>query len=243
MHVTAIPALADNYAWLLRDDDGAVVIDPSESAPVLAALDGARLRAILCTHHHWDHVGGIEDLRKIFGAIDVVGSRHDVGRIPHQTIAVGEGDTVGGARVIEVPGHTLGAVAYVREGWVFTGDTLFAAGCGRLFEGTPAQMRASLAKLRELDPATMVACGHEYTVKNLEFALHLTPDDTAVAERLAWARAARAEGRPTVPSTIGEERQTNPFLRWDDPALVAAGARIAPGDDVFATLRAAKDWF
>lgn len=240
MEVTPVPALADNYAWVVRRGDETVVIDPSEAAPVLAALAGARPRAILCTHHHWDHVGGIEALRSVYGAIEVVGSRHDVGRIPHQSVAVGEGDELFGLRVLEVPGHTLGAVAYVGGGWAFTGDTLFAAGCGRLFEGTAAQMRASLSKLRDLPGDTLIACGHEYTVKNLEFAAHLLPDDPAIAARLAFARASRAAGRPTVPSTLADERATNPFLRWDDPALLAV---VPPDADAFAWTRAAKDGF
>lgn len=245
MQVTPLPCLADNYAWLLREGDDAVVVDPSEAGPVLAALGTARLRAVWCTHHHWDHVGGIEDLRMRLGAFDIVGSHRDVGRIPHQTRAVGEGDVVEpfGARVVDIPGHTLGAVAYVVDGYLFSGDTLFSAGCGRVFEGTMEQMRTSLAKLRALDPSLRVCCGHEYTVKNLEFAAATMPEDAAVAARLAEARASRERGEPTVPALLSDELRTNLFLRWDDPGVAAAAARLDPTVDAFTALRLAKDRF
>jgi hydroxyacylglutathione hydrolase len=232
VEITPVPCLQDNYAYLLVEGDDAVVVDPSEAAPVLAALGDRRLVGVWLTHHHHDHVGGVEEIVDARGPVEVVGSRHDGerGRIPRQTRAVGEGDRLafGDTRVLDIPGHTLGAVAYVTAaGDAFTGDTLFCAGCGRVFEGTMPMMRDSLAKLRALDPATRVWCGHEYTGKNLAFARSMLPDDAAIAAR-------RAEGC-TVPSTIGEERRTNVFLRWDDPALAGYGP------DVFATLRHAKD--
>jgi hydroxyacylglutathione hydrolase len=255
--IAAIPCLADNYAYLLVDEDArrAVAVDPSDAAPVQHALDrrGLVLAAIWCTHHHWDHVGGVEGLCARWPEAEVVGSVHDLahGRIAGQTRAAGAGDALdfGGERfeVLEVPGHTLGAVAYAGAGAVLTGDTLFLAGCGRLFEGTAAQLRASLDALAALPAETRVLCGHEYTVKNLEFAATVEPGSAAVAERLAACRALRARGAPTVPGTLGEERATNPFLRTRAPAVVAwalaHGAGSDAPDDVFAALRAAKDRF
>lgn len=224
--VRPVRCLVDNYAWLL--DDVGVVVDPSEAEPVLAALGDAPLRAIWLTHHHWDHVGGVPGLLARFPGIPVLAGHADRDRIEGLTDTVREGDTVGPARVLEVPGHTLGAVAWVVDGGVFTGDTLFLAGCGRLFEGTPAQMVASLAKLRALPDDTQVWCGHDYAAKNLAFAATL---------------GLGADRRPTEPpGTIGEERRTNPLLRWDDQAL-AARLGTAPGVDTFARVRARRDTF
>jgi hydroxyacylglutathione hydrolase len=255
--ITAIPCLVDNYAYLLVDEEArqAVVVDPSDAPPVQHALDrrGLALTAMWCTHHHFDHVGGVSALRRRWPEADVVGSVYDQahGRIEGQTRAVGQGDALefGGERfeVLHVPGHTLGAVAFAGAGAVLTGDTLFLGGCGRLFEGTAAQLRASLEALASLPPETRVLCGHEYTVKNLEFAVSVEPGNRALAERLAACRALRERGAPTVPGTIGEERETNPFLRTSAPALVAwahvHGAQGDSADEVFAALRAAKDRF
>jgi hydroxyacylglutathione hydrolase len=249
MKVLTVPCLSDNYAYVLVQDGHAVVVDPSEAAPVLAALEGLTLDAIWLTHHHWDHVGGIEALLAR-GAVPVVGSRHDLAeqRIHGQTVAVGQGDTVRfGAlegRVHDIPGHTLGAIAFEIGGALFTGDTLFAGGCGRVFEGTMPTMRASIDRLAALDPALRVWCGHEYTVKNLEFAQALAPEP-AVAARLDAARALRARGEPTVGHPLADERATNPFVRWGAPAVQAAAARLGADptvpDEVFGALRHAKD--
>jgi hydroxyacylglutathione hydrolase len=251
MRVLPVPCLSDNYAYLVTADGSAeaFVVDPSEAEPVAAALarEGLRLVAVVNTHHHPDHVGGNEGLLARFGAMPVYAHASDAGRIPGQTERVEEGRRVRVAGLdlepIHVPGHTTGAVAYVVEGAVFTGDTLFVAGCGRLFEGTPAMMHESLSeKLGRLPPATRVYCGHEYTVSNLRFAVHAEPDNRAAAEKLERARAMRERGEATVPSTIGEELATNPFLRCAEASLAAR----YPGDgpvEVFAAVRKAKDSF
>lgn len=238
MKVQPVACLTDNYAYLLsaEDDGPVVVVDPSEPAPVLAALRGRPVAAIWCTHHHGDHVGGVAGLRARFPRAPVVGSAYDAAyaRIPQQDVALTDRDAApnGGAGLppavaLHVPGHTRGALAYLVDDDVFTGDTLFAAGCGRLFEGDPATMRASLARLRALPGHVRVWCGHEYTERNLAFARTLTPDDVAVAVRARRVEVQRASGRPTVPSTIEEERRTNPFFRWDDEAMADAFWRLA----------------
>jgi hydroxyacylglutathione hydrolase len=251
MRVIPVPCLSDNYAYLVTAEgsDDAFVVDPSEAPPVIAALTkhGLRLVAILNTHHHHDHVGGNEDLLAKYGELPVYAYASDKGRVPAQTVSVEEGNPFTAAglevRALHVPGHTLGAVAYVVEDAVFTGDTLFVAGCGRLFEGTPAQMYDSLSgKLAHLPKATRVYCGHEYTVSNLRFAVHAEPDNRAAAEKLTAAQATRERGEPTVPSTIGEELATNPFMRCDEPALAA---RFPGGSaaEVLGAVRKAKDGF
>jgi len=239
LEIHTVPCLEDNYAYLVHEttSGATAAIDPSESGPVLAALKlrGWKLGTVWNTHHHWDHTGGNTELARATGC-RVVCSAHDRDRVPGCTDTVEDGGEIGlgaaRAGVFAVPGHTLGAVAFwfPQAAVLFTGDTLFGAGCGRLFEGTPTQMFHSLQLLAALAPQTRVYCGHEYTVANLEFAAHLEPGNTDVAARLQTATRLRSRGLPTVPSTIGEERQTNPFLR-------------APSIDAFAERRALKDGF
>ena len=248
VHVTQIPLLQDNYSYILRDEaTGTVgVVDPSEAEPVLKALEG-RLDFILLTHHHIDHVGGAEELRAKTGA-KVVGFAGDAHRLPRVDVRVDEGGEFrlgqARARVFFIPGHTLGHIAYWFEESraLFCGDTLFTLGCGRLFEGTAEQMWNSLSKLRGLPDATRVFCGHEYTESNARFALHLDPSNEALARRAARVKDLRSQRRPTVPSTLVEERLTNPFLRADDPSMKARWGGSTPAE-TFAALRAAKDNF
>lgn len=245
--------LKDNYVWLLREPSSGLVavVDPSEAPPVQAKLDalGWRLTHILNTHHHWDHTGGNVALKEASGAT-IVGPKADRDRIPGIDVALGEGDTYTfgseTAQVFDIPGHTRGHIAF----WfpdsdaLFCGDTLFTLGCGRLFEGTPAQMWNSLSKLRGLPPDTRVFCGHEYTQANARFAVTVDPDNRALAARAARVDAARAKGLPTVPATLADERRTNPFLRADDPAFAKAqGLEGRDSITVFAAVRARKDTF
>jgi len=246
--IDIVPCLKDNYAYLVQADGLCAVIDPSEAGPVETALAarGVKLTHILNTHHHWDHCGGNEALKARTGAL-VVGPGMERERIPGIDLGVDEtGFRLGGrtVQVLEVPAHTRGAVAYVFGDAVFTGDTLFAMGCGRLFEGTAAMMLASLAKLAALPDATKVYCGHEYTMSNGRFALTLEPGNRALAERVRAVEALRAAGKPTVPSTIGLEKQTNPFLRTGS-AEIRATLKMATADDVavFAEIRRRKDAF
>ena len=249
--VTPIRCLSDNYAYLVHaaGESRAVVIDPSEAAAVEAALRNAGLElcGVLATHHHYDHVGGIEPLQATLGPLPVYAHRSDRGRVPGQSHDVDDAVAfeVAGLRFapLHVPGHTSGAVAYGVGEVVFTGDTLFVAGCGRLFEGTAAQMFDSLCvKLAALPPATRVMCGHEYTASNLRFALHAEPDNQAVRDKLAWAEERTGRGQDTMGSTLAEELATNPFMRCAQPALAA---RYGGGDpvSVLAAVRRAKDAF
>ncbi len=255
IRVDVIPCLSDNYAYLVEcSDTGTMaVVDPSESEPVLARLAGKKPDAIWATHHHPDHVGGNEAVSAAFGGLPILGHASDKGRIPGQTRFLEEGDsfTLGSlaVSVLHIPGHTTGAVAYVVKGprntAVFTGDTLFLAGCGRLFEGTPAMMHASLAKLAALPPETRVFCGHEYTASNLRFAAHLEPSNEEIRRRAEAVRVAREAGQPTVPGTMAEELRTNPFLRVDVPELRATLEipSDADGATALGVVRKAKDTF
>lgn len=252
--VEPLPVLSDNYVWLLHEPEtgATAAVDPAVAEPVLDALArlGWRLSHVLATHHHNDHVGGIPTLKKETGCT-VVGARADIHRIPGIDVAVGEGDAfmlgAAAARVIEVAGHTTGHLAY----WfpdsraLFCGDTLFALGCGRLFEGTAEQMWASLARLRRLPGDTMAYCGHEYTQANARFARTVERDNGALKRRIHEVDALRARGLPTLPARLDDENATNPFLRADQPS-VARAVGMAPGSDparVFAELRRRKDVF
>ncbi len=255
MDLIALPAFADNYFWMLHDGQRAIVVDPGDAGPVHAALDAHRLAlaAILVTHHHADHVGGVDALRTRLDG-PVYGPRREP--IPTPDTPLDDGDHIEvlglGFEVIDVPGHTAGHIAYhhagvLQPGVLFCGDTLFSAGCGRLFEGTPAQMHASLQRLAVLPGDTRVCCAHEYTLANLRFARAVEPGNATVAEHLAHCEALRAEGGFTLPSSIAQERRINPFLRCTEPAVVASALqRGATGADpvpVFAAIRQWKNEF
>lgn len=257
IRVIPVPQLRDNYAYLVIDPEThkAAVIDCAEATPILDCVksEGVELVAILPTHHHYDHVGGHEQLLG-FKPLRVIAFRGQSHRIPGATEEVGDGDTVAigtlRARVIYIPAHTSGHIAYYfpQDGVVFTGDTLFAGGCGRLFEGDAHLMMNSLARLAALPDSTRVYCGHEYTQRNLEFALTLEPDNPVLREKYARVCAQRQRGEPTVPTTIGEEKATNPFLRYRSPELRNSVRRIDPSVDeddvaIFARVRALKDAF
>ncbi|MCG7360632.1 hydroxyacylglutathione hydrolase [Roseomonas sp. ACRSG] len=237
--VKAVPFASDNYAWLLRDQaTGTVAIcDPGEAAPVIAALDaaGGRCDIILLTHHHVDHIDGVEEVRAKYGA-KVIGAKADAHRLPKLDQAVVPGETVRvgetEGRVIDSPGHTVGHIAfYFPDGDVLLcGDTLFSLGCGRLLEGTAEDMFHALELLKPLPPQTLVCCGHEYTESNARFALTVEPDNKALRDKAADVAAKRAAGKPTVPSLLGQEMETNPFLR------VPSATRLAE-------IRKAKDNF
>ncbi|NEX61717.1 hydroxyacylglutathione hydrolase [Noviherbaspirillum galbum] len=226
LNVLTVPAFQDNYLWLIHDGTHAAAVDPGDAGPILAALreHGLSLAAILLTHHHADHVGGVPALLERYAA-PVYGPRNDA--IPQVTVPLGEGEKATIPElaltldVLDVPGHTRGHIAYVarEQRWLFCGDTLFAGGCGRLFEGTPEQMANSLDKLVTLPDDTRVFCAHEYTLSNLKFALEAEPENTALQARYADAQALRAQGLPTVPSNIGLEKATNPFVRFREPAI------------------------
>jgi hydroxyacylglutathione hydrolase len=255
LKITPVAAFHDNYIWLIRDSDTrhVAIVDPGDAGPVLAAIDADRLQpcAVLVTHHHGDHVGGIEGLLRHWN-MPVFGPAGE--DIPFRSKALRDGDSVDIAplaarfSVLAIPGHTRGHIAYHGHGVLFAGDTLFMAGCGRLFEGTAAQMLASLDRIASLPDTTRIYCAHEYTLSNLRFARTVEPGNAALAARQRHCTALREAGRPTVPATLAEEKETNPFLRVRVHAVRAAAARHAAqalNDDVsvFAAVRGWKDQF
>ncbi|MEY4643057.1 MAG: hypothetical protein RLZZ227_3051 [Pseudomonadota bacterium] len=260
LHIEPVKAFNDNYLWVFNEPGGgdACVVDPGDAPPVLAYLDkaGLKLAAILITHHHGDHIGGVNDLLQRY-KVPVYGPATP--RIPQVTHPVGDGDVVRvlnqDFRVLTVPGHTLEHIAYVSTAKatsagpaLFCGDTLFAAGCGRMFEGTPPMMHASLRKLAALPRDTQVFCAHEYTLSNLRFAAAVMPDNADVQARIANDNARRERDLPTVPSSIDLELKTNPFLRCTEPSVIAAAQRQQAANDsdpaaIFGMLRRWKDGF
>ncbi|MDQ2090179.1 hydroxyacylglutathione hydrolase [Marimonas arenosa] len=254
LDLVTIPCLSDNYCFLMHCDEtgDTAVIDVPESAPVAAELEkrGWTLTHVLLTHHHYDHIDGLEELKADYPEAVVIGAEADAHRLPPLDLKVKAGDTITvgieWVRVLEVPGHTVGHIAYhfPESEVVFTGDSLMALGCGRLFEGTAEQMQASLAKLAALDPGTLVCSGHEYTASNAKFALTIESGNAALQQRAKDIEAARAKGDFTVPSKLQLELDTNPFLRWDSPE-VQASVNLPGGDPVavFAAVRQAKDNF
>lgn len=252
--VLHVRAFQDNYIWVIRGNSSthALLVDPGDAKPVLNALPrmGLSPAAILCTHHHHDHVGGIPELLEHFPGLPVYGPmREQIEGLTHPLREDDKVDALGlQLKVLDIPGHTRGHIAYYGHGWLFCGDTLFSAGCGRLFEGTAAQMHASLAQLSALPDNTQVYCGHEYTLANLRFALTVEPENSAALAYRDAAEAQQAMGMPTIPSTLKLERQINPFLRTRETAVRTAtenqaGQSLADSVAVFGALRRWKDNF
>lgn len=252
LSILTVPAFDDNYLWIIHDGQRAAVVDPGDAAPIISALaqHNLELCAILLTHHHPDHIGGVPALLKhksvtVYGpsndgitAVTHPLSQHELLHLPEINLNL---------EIIEVPGHTLGHIAYFAplQHWLFCGDTLFAGGCGRLFEGTPAQMLHSLDQLAALPDDTGVYCAHEYTMSNLRFAKEIEPKNQALLARIKREQAKRDQGIPTVPSQIGLEKQTNPFLRSREPAVVARlleAEKISEGQNEVSTFAALRSW-
>ncbi len=249
IQIEAIPAFEDNYIWLLHNRRDAVVIDPGDAAPVFATLKAHNLtlRAILITHHHADHIGGVSALKEQY-SIPIYAPSYEQFQFQH--IAVSEGDTIYLAElqltlsVLWLPGHTLGHIAFFNHQYLFCGDVLFGAGCGRLFEGTPAQMLHSLNRLKSLPPNTKVYCTHEYTCKNIDFALTLDPNNQVLIDRKQSASELRKMNKTTLPTTIGLELDTNPFLRCNE-ASIRQYANVVDTDElsVFSKIRTLRNHY
>lgn len=254
LEIVIVPCLSDNYAYLAHDSQSGqtAVVDVPDAAPIIEALNARGWKAdqVLLTHHHWDHVDGLPDLRAAFPDLKVTGAKSDAHRLPDLDLAVSEGDTIsiGGetGSVLDVSGHTVGHIAFYLEGSkaLFSADSLMALGCGRIFEGTPPMMWQSLSKMAALPPETLVYSGHEYTESNARFALTIEPGNADLISRAAQIRALREQGEPTVPATLATELATNPFLRAHHAEVKeAVGMANAPDDLVFAEVRARKDSF
>jgi hydroxyacylglutathione hydrolase len=255
LEIIPLPALKDNYIWLLKNKASThvAIVDPSEAKPLLNLIESEGLIpvAIMITHHHWDHVGGIAEITDKYN-IPVYTPKTEA--VDGSTNPVGEGDIVSlpelnlELRILDVPGHTSGAIAYYSEDMVFSGDTLFTAGCGRMFEGTAPQMHASLSKFKSLPDETLLYCGHEYTVSNLQFAATVEPDNKTIQERLCQAKQLRGKNQSTVPATLKLEKESNPFLRCEQTNVIDAvskysGKTLDKPHEVFAAMRSWKDNF
>ncbi|MBL1140697.1 MAG: hydroxyacylglutathione hydrolase [Proteobacteria bacterium] len=257
LDILPLPALGNhyNYIWLLKNkaSNHVAIVDPGEAGPLLKLIESEKLipTTILITHHHWDHVDGIVEITEKY---DIPVYTPKTESVRGSTNPVAEGDSISlpelnlTLNILDVPGHTSGAIAYYTNGMVFSGDTLFTAGCGRMFEGTPPQMHASLSKFKTLPDETRLYCGHEYTVANLQFASIVEPDNEAIWDRLVQAGRSREKGESTVPSTLAIEKQTNPFLRCENQGVIEAvsahsGKKLDDPHEVFAELRSWKDNF
>lgn len=251
--VTPIPAFNDNYIWSIEDlnNNNCILVDPGDATPVIEYLrrTGKTLSAVLLTHHHNDHIGGVSALQAKHPQLPIFGAKDP--RIP-ATHAVKEGDTFTRGElnfsVLEIPGHTSSHIGFYTRDWLFCGDTLFSAGCGRLFEGTPQQMRQSLDKLCQLPDNTQIFCTHEYTQANVNFALAVEPDNRVLQQYASWVNAQRSADKPTLPSQLGKEKAINPFLRSHVPEVIATAKTRSQmshlsQDDVFAEIRRWKDSF
>ena len=253
MNIKPIPAFQSNYLWLIEDSKSAAIVDPGDASPVLETLwsEDLELKYILITHHHPDHVGGIRELKKHFPDCTVYGPANEI--IPLIDHKLREDDKVelgslGTYKILDIPGHTAGHIAYYDSENAFVGDTVFVVGCGRLFEGTPAQMVNSFVKIKQLSPQTKLYCAHEYTMSNIDFAMAAEPDNQDLIDLRDKCAELRKQGTPTVPSTVDQELQTNPFFRCDLPALQEsvskkAGKNINNEVEAFAALRSWKDSF
>jgi hydroxyacylglutathione hydrolase len=247
--ISPINAFSGNYIWLIHDGDNAYVVDPGEPAPVMARLshEGLVLSGVLITHHHFDHTGGLAELQSATGCKSWGPANSPGGPYDH---TLREGDVVNvlgaGFSVLEVPGHTLDHIAFysAAQEALFCGDTLFVGGCGRVFEGNPPQMRNSLEKLRRLPPQTQIFCAHEYTLANLRFARLVEPNNRRLENFLDECEEKRRQNMATVPSLLGEEREYNPFLRWDSPAILATLKQVSrsQGDSFDEVFTAVREW-